>query len=226
MTPIGQKGSRANGSGDERLIVERLVQKLLSILASQTHLNPLPFNEGCSEVQIVQAEHGLNLTLPNDYKEFLRCYNGQSDSFTLTFPPDQLVLLPLESVVRLWNELNQHLDDQFFDHFEADGMVRNVLQHPRRIPIAYNESGGAYLFLDYIPGPNGKEGQLLFNINEVDCVVIEENVRDLIQTYVRLLESEKVIVRRRPSEYGEGYWFVSARGESINWDTYKSLVET
>ena len=205
--------------------MEQLVQKLFSILAGQTHLNPLPFNEGCSENQIIQAEHTLNLRLPNDYKAFLRYCNGQSDSFTLTFPPDQLVFLPLEAVIDLWNELNQHPDDQYFDQFEADGKVRSVLQHPRRIPIAHNEAGGAYLFIDYIPGPNGKEGQLVFNTNEVDCVVIEENVRDLIHTYVRLLESGKMMVTRQPSEYGQGYWFVSSQGQPINWDAYKSLVE-
>jgi cell wall assembly regulator SMI1 len=205
--------------------MEELVHKLLSILASRTHLNPLPFNAGCSENQIIQAEHALNLTLPNDYKAFLRYSNGQSDSFTLSFPPDQLVFLPIEDVVSLWKELNRDPDHEFFDQLEADGRVRSVLQHPRRIPIAYNEAGGAYLFIDYIPGPNGKEGQLVFNTNEVDCVVIEENVGDLIHTYVRLLESGKVIVTRQPSEYGQGYWFVSSQGQPINWDAYKSLVE-
>ena len=206
-------------------IVEKLLQKLFSILANQTHLNSLPFNNGCSESQIIQTEHLLNVKLPNDYKAFLHYCNGQSDSFTLTFPPDQLVFLPLEAVVHLWNELNRSQDDQFFDQFEANGKIRNVLQHLRRIPIATNEAGGAYLFLDYIPGPNGKEGQLVFNVSEVDCVVIEDSVFNLIQTYVRLLETGKVVVRKQPPEYGQGYWFVSPQDRLLNWEAYRSLKE-
>jgi len=37
----------------------------------------------------------------------------------LTFPPDQLVFLSLEKVVRLWEELKDAPDDQFFDTFDS-----------------------------------------------------------------------------------------------------------
>jgi cell wall assembly regulator SMI1 len=151
--------------------------------------------------------------------------NGQSDFFSLTFPPDQLVFLSSEEVVDLWTELNRDPDDQFFDQFEADGKIRSVLQHQSRIPVAYNEAGGAYLFLDYIPGPNGKEKQLVFNINEVDSVVIEDSFYNLIQNYVQLLERGKIVIKKQPPEYGQGYWFVSAENELINWTVYKRLRE-
>ena len=203
--------------------METLLQKLFSILSKQTRLNPLPFNDGCSLSQIIQTEQLLSLKFPEDYKAFLRYCNGQSDPFTLTFPPDQIVFPSLEDVVHLWTELNRNPDDQFFDHFEADGKIRSVLQHPRRIPIAYNEAGGAYVFLDYIPGPHGKEKQLIFNINEVDSVVIEDSFYNLIQNYIQLLEAGKIVVKKQPSEYGKGYWFVSAQDELINWTVYKRL---
>ena len=174
-------------------------------------------------LKILETERLLNLKLPEEYKIFLQYCNGQSDPFTLTFPPDQLTFLSLDDAVQLWTELNLYPNDHFFDQLEANGKIRSVLQHPRRIPIAYNETGGAYLFLDYIPGPRGKEGQLVFNINEVDCVVIEDSFYFLIQNYVRLLESGKVIVKKQPAEYGQGYWFVSAQDELINWTVYERL---
>jgi len=205
--------------------MEILLQQLFTILTNQTYLNPLPFNEGCDESQIVEAEQLWNLELPEDYKAFLRYRNGQSDFSTLAFPPDQIFFLSLEEVVELWEELNQYPDDQFFDQFDADGKIRSVLQHPRRIPIAYNEAGGTYLFIDYIPGSNGREKQLVFNINEVDCVVIADNFYNLIQNYVHLLERGRMVVKEQPPEYGQGYWFVSTQDEFIDWNVYERLKE-
>src|SRR5688500_8455878 len=97
---------------------EKLLRKLFSILTNQAHLNPLPFNPGCDVSQIIDTEQLLNLKLPKDYKAFLRRCNGQSDSFTLTFPPDQLIFLSLEGVVQLWKDMNQYGDNEFFDQFD------------------------------------------------------------------------------------------------------------
>jgi cell wall assembly regulator SMI1 len=202
--------------------MKKLIEKLFSLISSQTQLDHLPFNEGCSASELKQLEDSLKVTLPDDYKTFLRHSNGQADS-SLTFPPDQLVFLSTEEVVRLWNELNQHQDDQFFDQFEFDQKIRAVLYHPGRIPIAYNEIGGAYLFLDYIPGPNGKSGQVIFNTNEADNVVIEDTFHDLIGTYLQLLEAGKMVVKKQPPEYGQGYWFVSDNDEYTDWEVFQRL---
>lgn len=202
--------------------METLIKKLFSLISKQTNLDPLPFNKGCSPSEIKQFEDSLKVALPDDYKTFLEHCNGQSDS-SLTFPPDQLVFLSTEEIVCLWNELNQHQDDQFFDQFEFDKKIRSVLYHPRRIPIAYNESGGAHLFLDYIPGPNGKTGQVIFNTNEVDSVVIEDNFHDLVGTYLQLLEVGKMVTKKQPPEYGEGSWFVSDNDEYLNWEVFQRL---
>lgn len=205
--------------------MEILLQKLFAILTNQTRLNTLPFNKGCQESQIIDAERLLDLELPEDYKAFLRYCNGQSDFSTLTFPPDQIIFLSLEDVVELWEELKEYPDDEFFDQFEADGKIRSVLQHSRRVPIAYNELGGAYIFLDYIPGPNGREGQLIFNTSEIDCIVIADSFYGLIQNYVHLLERGRIVVKKQTAEYGEGYWFISAQDEYIDWSAYERLKE-
>ncbi len=202
--------------------METRINKLFHMISRQTNLDPLPFNKGCSPSEIKQLEYSLNVTLPDDYKTFLERCNGQPGS-ALTFPPDQVVFLSTEDIVRLWNELNRHQDDQFFDQFEFDQKIRSVLYHPRRIPIAYNESGGAYLFLDYIPGPNGKSGQLIFNINEIDSAVIADSLYDLVGTYVQLLEVGKMVVKRQPPDSGQGYWFVSDNDEYINWEVFQKL---
>jgi cell wall assembly regulator SMI1 len=203
--------------------MQSLILKLFSILEGQTGLNPLPFRAGCSDVEIVAAERLFGVKLPDDYKAFLRHCDGQSDAYSLTFPPDQLVFLSLEEATSLWKDLNTDADDEFFDVFDASGLTRNVLQHPGRIPIAHNERGWAFLLLDYVPGPNGREQQLVFNINEVDNVVVENDFASLIRSYVRLLDEGKIVVKKRPPGFGDGYWFVSSNDESIDWTTYKSI---
>jgi cell wall assembly regulator SMI1 len=202
--------------------MEELINKLFALISKATGLNQLPFNKGCSTAELKQLEDSLKVSLPDDYKTFLNYCNGQSDS-SLTFPPDQLVFLSAEDIVRLWNDLNEYQNDQFFDQFEFDQRIRAVLYHPRRILIAYNESGGAHLFLDYIPGPNGKSGQLIFNINEVDCVVIADSLYVLFETYVQLLESGQMVVKKQSPDYGEGYWFVSNSDEYIDWEVFQRL---
>jgi hypothetical protein len=76
---------------------------------------------------------------------------------------------------------------------------------------------------DYIPGPNGRGGQLVFNIDEVDIVVLEPDFVSLIETYVLLLEDGKMSVKKQPPDYVEGYWFVSSTGETLDGDTYQRL---
>ncbi len=99
--------------------MKTLLQKLFAIIQTQTGLDAPPFNEGCSVSQIEQAEKTLNVKLPKDYRAFLRYSDGQSDFYTLKFPPDQIVFLPVEGVVDLWKELNQYPDDQFFDEVDS-----------------------------------------------------------------------------------------------------------
>jgi cell wall assembly regulator SMI1 len=201
-----------------------LMNELFSVLSRQTALGQLPFNPGCSEAVIERAQQSLGVKLPEDYKTFLGSHNGQTDPYTLTFPPDQIVFLSIEDVVALWNEVAPYRDDQFYEELEAEEQIRSVLYHPRRVPIAHNESGGAYLFLDYIPGPKGRECQLIFNVNEVDLVLIAKSFTELMKTYLTLLETGRATVKRRPPDYGDGHWFESSEGEYINWSVYKRLL--
>jgi len=210
-------------SSDSSNQAASLMNTLFSVLSRQTALDPPPFNPGCAESAIDRAQQSLDIKLPEDYKTFLRLHNGQSDPHSLNFPPDQIVFLSIEEVVALWNEVAPYRDDQFYEKFEADDQIRSVLYHPRRIPIAHNESGGAYLFLDYIPGPRGKQGQLIFNVNEVDLVLIAEDFSELIKTYLILLETGRATIKKRPPEHGEGYWFESGEGEYIDWSIYNRL---
>ena len=202
-----------------------LLNELLGIVKRQTGLNPLPFNPACSDKAIHDAEQSLGVRLPEDYKAFLTTHNGETDPFTLVFPPDQITFLPIHDVTELWQQLQAYRDDLGYEEFDSEKKVRNVLYHPGRIPIANNESGVAYLCLDYIPGPKGKEGQLVFNINEADMVSLAESFSALLQDYLALLTTGRAVVRKQPERHGEGHWFESDKGEYIDWKVYRRLMD-
>jgi cell wall assembly regulator SMI1 len=198
--------------------MEKLIEKLFVHLKQQTGLASLPFNGPAAIEAITSAEQELRCKLPADYKDFLRVHDGQSDPFTLTFPPDDIAFLS--------NDLNAVDDNAFYDTFDTTGRVRNVLYHRGRIPIAYNEVGGAYLMIDNVPGPKGKVGQLVFNPNEVDVVVVADNLTGLFENYVQLLDAGRMFIRKQPQDVGEGFWFVSAGDERLDWRAFQSLLKS
>jgi cell wall assembly regulator SMI1 len=203
--------------------VNVVVQQLFSILEDQTGLFPLPFAEGCLAEEITSAEQVLQVELPKDYKLFLELHNGQTNPHTLTFPPDQIAFLPIQKVVDLWTQLIPYREDQFFNTFHCANAIRSVFYHPGRIPIAYNEAGQAYLFIDYVPGPSGTEGQLIFNINESDFAVLELSFVDLLRDHLRLLKAGLVVAAKLPLTLGDGYSLFSRKGEYINAEVYQRL---
>lgn len=200
--------------------IDSLLPRLGSILRRQTGLDPLPFHHGCSPEALRQLEETLRTSLPEDYRALLGRVDGQPDSWTLTFPPEELTLLGVEGVRTLWRRHLAYQDDEFFDELVCDGKVRAIPFHPGRIPIAEFESGAAYLCLDQIPGPMGRFNQLIYPVDECDWVVVEDSVTALIARYVGALESGSAAMKR--SSPDDGYQF-RADGRWIDHDVYQEL---
>ncbi|MBB4780143.1 SMI1/KNR4 family protein [Streptomyces rapamycinicus] len=180
------------------------------------------FDTGCTEGEVEQVEQALRVDLPDDYKALLGCANGQPDDCELRFPPDQLRFLAAEGVLSLWRNHLQFQDDEFFDELTSDEKVRVIPFHPGRIPIAEYEDGGAYLWIDYIPGPAGRMGQIIFNFNEIDFAVLEDTVTDLFGRYVTILETGAASLTEAPPDYGGGYRF-TASGRYMDFAAYCDL---
>jgi cell wall assembly regulator SMI1 len=202
--------------------LEQLLASLSALIHEQVDAREPIFNEGCEQAVIDELEAATNALLPTDYKTLLRHADGSRDELTLTFPPGRLSFLSADEVFATWRYFAENPDDEFFDELTCDDKVRSVLMHPGRIPIAQNESGGRYLCIDLVPGPRGKVGQLVLNINEADCIVLEESLTALVRRYVTALETEQLKIERVPSEYLGLYWFTS-NGKYVDHDVYRSL---
>ncbi|HEY5880198.1 MAG TPA: SMI1/KNR4 family protein [Nakamurella sp.] len=200
------------------------MSRLISLVRDQTGLDRLPLRPGCSDSRVSRLESELGISLPDAYRELLRCFNGQEGQPELTFPPENVVFLSDSEVSRLCREFREyHDDDQFAMELRDADRVRSVLYHRGRVPIAFNESGGVYLCVDLIPGPAGTLGQLLVNINEIDCVVLERGTAELIERYARFLETGSVTVERQSPEYGDGYWW-ARDGRYLDYAGYREIA--
>lgn len=187
------------------------IEALLTILHRTPGLDAV-FNEfGCDPEQLEQFEATLGLRLADDVRQFLAHHDGQPPDSPLVFPPGQLRFLPLTEIIDLWNELAELEDEdtEFFDSTEDHDRVRAVMYHRHRVPLATYELGTQYIFLDYIPGPGGQPGQLIFNPNESDFRVLADSFTALISTYVTLLDAGVMAVQPIPAEFGHGFWFTT-----------------
>jgi cell wall assembly regulator SMI1 len=119
---------------------------------------------GASEEELIQVEAALGVKLPEDFKALYRLHNGG-----YLLPPWRERTLPLESMVQVWEMINEwdQDDDNFFSD-EPPGPVQPLRGHPERIPFFWVGYGGEYLCLDLAPGPGGWTGQVILRPHEHD----------------------------------------------------------
>jgi cell wall assembly regulator SMI1 len=217
-----------DGSG-QRHPAERQVKtlwaRLCALLRLQPGLERLPFNPGCTDQQLTELETILGTRLPADYGALLKLANGQSDwdANNLTFPPYTLVFLSTDEVAATWRTYFAAADAADFD-LSDDGKVRETIDNPCRVPIAVDESAGAFLCIDHAPGPKGRSGQLVMNLDEMSCGVLEDSVTGLLERYVRFTESGILTdAGWTHSVLGlPNYWY-TADGTGINFAVYQGL---
>lgn len=204
--------------------VESVFSRLVGLVVERLGFDALSFNSGCSEAEISRLREAAEGGIPPDLAALLRCANGQAEDPALVFPPDQVSFLSVDRIVSLWGEQLAYRDDEFIDEVECGGRIRSVFFHPLRIPIAQNEMGNACVWVDQIPGPQGRCGQLIFNVDEVNFMVLENSVTDLLASYLWSLECGTVQVERKASDGDEEeYWF-TADGRYVDFDVYRELI--
>ena len=194
--------------------MEKTLARLFQLVGSEG------FNPGLSDAQIDASWAPTGLPMPDDYRRMLRVFDGQAPGATLTFPPGRLSFFSLERAVAVWEDLKE-FEDEASDDLVDEGRVQSLVYHPQRFPIAEYELATQNLFLDFIPGERGREGQVIFNPGEATFYVVAETLTQLFTDYVTLLESgrakiaEEEMLRR----------FATASGEPLTFERYMQLVE-
>jgi len=207
--------------------MDKLFKRFKSIFKAEgKSLFQLGFKPGVLELHIDAAEARLNIRFPISYRKFIEQFNGH-DYEILNWLPDNMSFLELDEVIKVWeNEMDFYDEmesESFFNRYSEDGKTRLIFYHPRRIPIADLE-GECTLYLDFIPGPEGTEGQVIYNINESDFVVLAKGFKDFLSRYVQLHESGELVLER----YQDGYALFSVvktrTGLSLNGERFIELM--
>ncbi|MFD7628833.1 SMI1/KNR4 family protein [Streptomyces sp. NPDC059851] len=158
------------------------------------HLRP-----GVPPERIDEAEKAMGVTFPSDLRESFLHHDGQDLSAGEPFAwlPGCSPLAPLEAVVERWRDEGQWFDeDDGADHtISDDGLLHDVVGHPRRIPIAGNEWwDGDNTYVDLFPGPHGSSGQVITFVSECDLVVMGSSLREALEDHLHCLRSGAWVV--------------------------------
>ncbi|NVM55004.1 MAG: SMI1/KNR4 family protein [Candidatus Helarchaeota archaeon] len=186
----------------------------------------LGFRPGKSEEDITKAEIHVGVHFPADYRNFLLICNGQKDK-TLDWLPDHMILFGVDEIIKAWDyevSIMPMIGEHIFNTYHFHDKIRSIVFHRDRIPIAEFELGTCSICLDYIPGPKGTEGQLIFNVTESDFIVLAEKFTELIENYIAFLESGKLIFTEAAKGQESKFAITTATGKSINGDIWLELV--
>jgi len=117
----------------------------------------------------------------------------------LDWLPQGMRLLSVDEIVSIWNyELSEQDEDYEDDWHQDDDRVRGLLTHPRRVMLwgdpDFPTEGGGYL--DGVPGPNGRVGQVIAAVSECDFEVVAWSLDDFFSTYAELVKSGQLVVSK------------------------------
>ncbi len=190
------------------------VDRIKSFVAREVGPDIPVFSPGQDRSAIQLALRDVGQALPPSYLDFLGLADGQHAGCPIVFPPGQLKLLSCARAVALWAELKALADedDAYFETTADDGRVRALLYDARRFPVAYDEGGLQYVFIDGVPGPNGRMGQLISNPAEATFEVIAPDFGSWIESLAAMLETGRARLMKAADEFGGGYRFESPAG--------------
>lgn len=102
-----------------------------------------------------------------------------------------MLWLPVAEIQAQWTTQQTYYaqwGEEYADEYQDTGRIRNVVYHPRRIPIAESDAD-VWLWLDFTPGPAGVAGQVITNINECEFIVLAPTFHAFLARYLELLET-------------------------------------
>lgn len=156
---------------------------------------PVALRPGATGAEIAAAEAALGLPLPADLRASLQIHDGedwQQWRQCIRWMIHDTFLLSLDEILSHWNLQQTYYaqwGEEFGDEYQDEDRIRNVIFHPRRIPIAMNLDEESGLWLDFTPGPAGVAGQVIMDITECEFIVLASTFHAFLARYLELLET-------------------------------------
>ncbi|MBA3461612.1 MAG: SMI1/KNR4 family protein [Deltaproteobacteria bacterium] len=189
--------------------MQKLWQRIETWIAANTD-GDLALRPGASEEQIVALETQLGRRLPDDVRESYLVHDGQDMPSVRWFDGERR-LHPIDSIAKEWA-------DGYRDETEdpegpaEDTRAMQVFQHRDRLPlIGVQHWDGDNVYVDFLPGPDGTSGQLLYRM-DIELSVIAGSWREFLEEYARRLEAGELVYKKGVDMYPEAKGGIHAVG--------------
>ncbi len=171
----------------------------------------LALRKGATEKQIKAVEKKIGRRLPDDLRESFAIHDGQDMPSVRWFDGERRIH-PLSSILDQW-KMDAEEGDEIPDDLTEDERARQIFIHAGRLPlIGVNYWDGDNVYADFIPGPAGSEGQILYRF-DIELVVVGNSWRDFLTEYLRRLESGQLVYRKGVSLYPEAKGSIVVSGD-------------
>lgn len=154
-------------------------------------------NEPVSDEKISDLESKLSISLPEDFKEFLKIHNGQAGDAGWLI--DGQELLSTERILDEWKVWKGLLDGGGFDDFEESeeedrgNGVKSDWWNAKWIPFTYDGAGN-HLCIDLDPASGGKIGQIITMWHDDDEREVKgSSFNEWFSKYIQDLENKKYV---------------------------------
>ncbi len=165
-------------------------QRLERFFAAQQW--PVALRPGASKAEIARVEAALGLPFPADFRASLLIHDGEDWQQGIRWLNNAMLLLPVAKILTRWQEQQTYYarwgEDEYVDDYQDQGRIRNIVYHPRRIPIAESDVD-VWLWLDFTPGPDGVAGQVIMDITECEFIALAPTFHVFLARYLELLET-------------------------------------
>jgi cell wall assembly regulator SMI1 len=85
-------------------------------------------------------------------------------------------------------------DEDDDEESDVESYVQTFRWHPKRIPIAGTPYwDGDNTYVDLAPASDGKSGQLITMVSEIDFVLVDDSFRGALERYLKELETGKIV---------------------------------
>jgi cell wall assembly regulator SMI1 len=149
-------------------------------------------NDGASDEQIENLLVTISNDIPSDYLDFLRIFNGNSQSTHMLLGYN---ILSCEEVIRDWKIWCELEEKGEFTHDDAwpDKGVQKKWYSKGWIPIA-DDGMGNFVCIDLNPTKDGTHGQIIFLDHELEeRPILYSSFIELLESYIKMLQKNEFV---------------------------------
>lgn len=171
---------------------------------------PFALAPAATDAELDSLEELLGFKLPLDLRALYRVHGGQTEEDAFSLLPCG-VLLTVAEMRREWEHRYRdcHVPDAY-DALYLGDRARRMVAHPGWVPLSRTPDGVG-MELDFVPGPKGTPGQVLYPVDECNFVIVGTSLGEFLDRFMTMLEQGEVEVEGD----GDEDWYLHADDSAL-----------